>query len=549
MVFLAVVAAVLYLALRPESPQRPRVSGGHKTNVSSLSTKGGDAERGHRLAQTYCLSCHLFPEPELLNKSAWEQGALPMMAPWLGLAKPDLERRSDGEIIEANVFPSSPILSQQDWQAIQSYYKEAAPAEPILQMTRPLIRSNLAQFKIKDLPYRRDVPMTTLVKIDRSTLNPQRSTLYVGDAMTRTLEALNAAGEREFAVEFDSAPISLRTRNTEGGTRNELDLTLVGRLFPSDDIKGKLLKLRPEPNDMKITKVLGQLRRPTDTTFADLDGDGREDFIVCQFGNRLGRLSWFENRGEDKFEEHLLSERPGAIRSQVYDANRDGLPDIFVLMAQAREGIYLFVNRGKGTFEETTLVEQHPAYGYAWFELVDFNQDGHVDLLTANGDNAEYPSPPKNYHGVRIYLNDGQNKFSEKWFFPLNGAYKAMATDFDQDGDVDIAAISFFPDYQKSPEESFVYLENRSGKSERETRNAELGPFEAWSFPQCTAGRWVTMDVGDLDGDGDNDIVLGSLILGPSTIPIPAPIQASWKTNGLAVLLLDNVRAKSGSAR
>jgi hypothetical protein len=506
MALLGMVAGALYYAFRHDS-KRP-------IDVSPAS----ESRTGDRLAHIYCQGCHLFPEPALLSKSAWEHGALPLMLPWLGLAKPDLENRRDGgSLTETNVFPPSPLLSQTEWEAIQEFYKEAAPKEALPQLNRPTIRTNLSQFKVKRLAYRRNVPMTTLVKIERRRL-------YVGDAMTRTLEALNPAGEREFAVEFDSAPISLRVRE------DALDLTLVGRLFPSDDLKGKLLRLRLEPNEVKMTKVLGQLRRPTDTTFADLNGDGREDFIVCEFGNRLGRVSWFENRGGDKFEEHLLSERPGAIRSQVYDVNQDGLPDIFVIMGQAREGIYLFLNRGQGRFEETTVVEHHPAFGNAWLELADFNNDGHIDVLAANGDNGEYVAPPKNYHGLRIYLNDGHNNFSEKWFFPLNGAYKALAVDFDQDGDLDIAAISYFPDYQKSPEESFVYLENRGGWN-----------FEPFSFPECTSGRWLTMDAGDLDGDGDSDIVLGSLILGPTTIPIPSSIEAGWKTNGLAVLLLENV--------
>ena len=104
-----------------------------------------------------------------------------------------------------------------------------------------------------------------------------------------------------------------------------------------------------------------------------------------------------------------------------------------------------------------------------------------------------------------------------------------LAADFDQDGDLDIAAISFFPDYDKSPEESFVYLENKGGLK-----------FEAYSFPESTAGRWLTMDVNDLDGDGDVDIVLGSFAQGPQSIPIPAPLQESWNTNGISVLVLEN---------
>lgn len=509
------------MTIRPHLGDTSAAASASQTN-SLAQNLDSSTERGHLLAQGYCQTCHLFPEPALLDKATWENGALPDMAPWLGLAKPNLERRRDGTVIaEANVFPPSPIISPEDWQAIRDYYKAAAPEKSLPQPPRPPILPNLKQFRIKELPYTRETPMTTLVKIDSNHL-------YVGDAMTHTLESLNPDGEREFAVEFDSAPISLRVQN------GLLDLTLVGRLFPSDDTRGKLLKLHPEKDDMKISKVLGQLRRPTNTTFADLNGDGREDFIISQFGNRVGRFSWFENLGNGTFDEHILIDRPGAIRSEVYDVNGDGLPDIFVLMGQAREGLFLFINRGKGQFEQTPLIEKHPAFGYSYFELVDFNHDGHIDLLTVNGDNGEYPSQPKNYHGIRIYLNDGHNKFFEKWFFPLNGAYKAVARDFDGDGDLDIAAISFFPDYRKSPEESFVYLENKGDWK-----------FEAYTFPQCTAGRWITMDAGDLDGDGDLDIVLGSLVLGPSSTFIPDSLQATWKTNKLPILMLENVQKKS----
>ncbi len=53
--------------------------------------------------------------------------------------------------------------------------------------------------------------------------------------------------------------------------------------------------------------------------------------------------------------------------------------------------------------------------------------------------------------------------FNQKYFFPINGCYKAMARDFDGDGDLDIATISFFADYEHQPEEGFVYLENKGG--------------------------------------------------------------------------------------
>jgi hypothetical protein len=150
-----------------------------------------------------------------------------------------------------------------------------------------------------------------------------------------------------------------------------------------------------------------------------------------------------------------------------------------------------------------------------------------MDLLVVNGDNGEYESALKKYHGVRIYLNRGNNRFEEAYFFPLNGATKAIARDFDGDGDLDIAVIAFYPDYVKSPRESFVYLENRGGFN-----------FSPSTFRECISGRWVVMDVGDVDGDGDLDIVLGSYIRGPTAVPMF--LSQTWEKQGPSLMILKN---------
>ena len=52
------------------------------------------------------------------------------------------------------------------------------------------------------------------------------------------------------------------------------------------------------------------------------------------------------------------------------------------------------------------------------------------------------------------------------------------------------------------------------------------------------------MAAGDLDGDGDTDIVLGSFLPGPPTISIPEALQKRWVSNRTSVLIVENVLRK-----
>ena len=274
-------------------------------------------------------------------------------------------------------------------------------------------------------------------------------------------------------------------------------------------------------------RPLKRLSRPSFTSYADLNRDGREDIVMSEFGYYAGHLSWFEKAADGSYSERLLNRFPGAISTYVYDFNGDGWPDIAALMGQAREGVFIYYNLGNGQFRESYEIQMPASYGSVHLSLVDFDGDGFVDALTANGDNADYPIIMKRYHGIRLHLNDGGNHFREAFFYPLNGAYKALAVDFDQDGDRDIAAISFFPDYDNSPEEAFVFLQNEGGQT-----------FRAYSFPEAQEGRWLAMDAGDLDGDGDADIALGAFARGGSNVP--AEMEARWRAQGPSVLILEN---------
>ena len=82
-------------------------------------------------------------------------------------------------------------------------------------------------------------------------------------------------------------------------------------------------------------------------------------------------------------------------------------------------------------------------------------------------------------------------------------ALKAIAADFDGDGDLDIATIAFFADMKNKPAEEFIYFEQDKPLS-----------FKPHAIPVSKYGRWMSMDVADINNDGKPDIVLGNYSMG-----------------------------------
>jgi len=289
-----------------------------------------------------------------------------------------------------------------------------------------------------------------------------------------------------------SPPSSLKAVN-----KNTLNIALLGIMDPNDAPAGEITSL--SLRDRAIHTFIDSLKRPDCFAKIDLNNDHLDDYIICNFGNYTGSISIYEQNASGRFTKKIVSKLPGARRVITGDFNHDGLKDFIALLTQGNEQITLFSNKGNMTFESKILLRFPPVYGSSFLDTADFNHDGKMDLLYSNGDNADYSSILKPYHGVRIFLNKGDDKFSESWFGPMPGASKAIARDFDNDGDVDIAAISFFPDFKNQPETGFVFFENKNNT------------FIPYCSPLAKSGRWLVMNVSDFDKDGDLDIILGAL--------------------------------------
>jgi hypothetical protein len=424
--------------------------------------------------------------------------------------------------LSAGYYPSQPVLALGEWQHILDFYLATAP-DTMPSQQRPFpIKNDLSVFRVSAPAITGTYPTTSFIHVDTGSVPHTilqydifRKSMIRYDSKLQPLDSFSSSGPI-IDIDFLAKPMVV---------------TNIGQLNPTNAKLGKLETiLKNESGKILLDSAIhiDSLRRPVQSLQVDLNADGKADELVCEFGNLSGALSWFENRGNNIYVRHILRPVPGAIKAYVRDYNRDGLPDLFVLFAQGEEGIFLFTNRGHGRFDEKEILRFPPSYGSSSFEMDDFNNDGFPDILYTCGDNADFSKVLKPYHGVYIFLNDGHWNFSQEYFFPINGCYKAMARDFDGDGDLDLAVISFFADYEKQPEEGFVYLEN--------TGNFIFKPHSITGTQQ---GRWLTMDVGDLDGDGKPDIVLGNFSVAPGFIPSPMV----WKT-APAFLYLKNISRK-----
>jgi hypothetical protein len=442
-------------------------------------------QKEERLSKQYCGSCHVFPDPGLLDKETWEKSVLPEMAFRMGLNTEHLWTLSAEDIpIVVSVIPPRPMVSEEEWKSITEYFIRNAPDS--IKKNEISVTDPVDQFSASVVGNLKKGFITAL------TFDSVENKIYVGNRWAK-LYTLDPQFRLLDSVQLKSPPSHISLADS-----NQLLISLMGIMDPNDQAKGELISLTIN-SEKKPTIIQDSLQRPVYFDRSDLNNDGRVDYLVCAFGNFRGALLGLEETSEGKYKRHIINPMPGARKVIAQDFNHDGLVDIIALMTQGDERLILYTNRGNFNFDEKILIRFPPVYGSNYFEITDFNKDGFFDILLTNGDNADYSAILKPYHAVRIFTNDRSGNFAESWSFAMPGASQAAARDFDNDGDLDIAAISFFPDFGKHPEQGFIYFKNNGSNN-----------FTPQITPLAASGRWLVMESADIDNDSDLDILLGA---------------------------------------
>ncbi len=484
------------------------------------SCSNSENKKGKLLYETRCAGCHLAPTIQDIPKRLWKNEVLPDMGARMGVRDSTYNPyrgftfEEQYAMIKSGVYQVAPSISVEDWKLLVDYVVSNAP-ESLQQIEKVRSIKDITRFS----PLRVDIDsakgsLTTFIEF-----NPKKDKLIAADLRGRVFE-------------YDAVKNEVKQKFTLGNAITALSetdhaeyITSVGTFEPSEISTGRIHVLQQGTG----RQLPFEFHRPVHTLVYDLNKDGNEEILVSEFGNLTGELSLLVKKNDSTFTKKTLLNRPGVLKTMARDMDGNGKDDIVVLTAQGDEGISIFYQYGNLDFKSEKVLRFSPLSGSSWFEMLDYDGDGDQDLITVHGDNGDKTPVLKPYHGVRIHLNDGANHFSEAFFYPFYGATRSVSRDFDQDGDIDIALISTFPDYNTRPVQSFVYLENK---------NSSDFSFEPHSLPQNLSGRWFLMDAGDVDSDGDEDIILTCFTY--SFTPLPKDLSEGWRESNCDMLILRN---------
>jgi|GEM_PF-852056 len=228
----------------------------------------------------------------------------------------------------------------------------------------------------------------------------------------------------------------------------------------------------------------------TSVALGDVDGDGDLDAFI---GNDSDPNELALNDGTGVFTSatpQIPHDSDNTNSVMLVDVDGDGDLDAFIGNGSPRKRNRLYLNDGGGVFTDATA--QIPAHREVTFAIAldDVDGDGDIDALIGNGGEDELN---------RLYLNDGIGNFSDATSQIPAASFATTAVALgDLDGDGDCDALIGEAGYGHLGPQNRLYLNNGMGDFSDTTSRApnfiDLNPAVA---------------LGDVDGDGDLDLLMG----------------------------------------
>lgn len=457
--------------------------------ASPSETAGRDSLE--RQVAAFCGDCHAVPPPASFPRRAWREQVELGHRFYVESGRTDLR-----------VPPMNDVIG---------YYESRAPEELVLQTPPEPADGGKIRFE-----------RTTIAFPHHSPFFPAVAHLRWTDARAAGRPALlfcdMSAGEVRRLIPHRRNPETqllgkvphpdhVEPCDLDGDGQEDLVVADLGTFLPEDHDRGQVVWLRGGAAEKEPRVLLDGVGRVADVQPADFDQDGDLDLVVAEFGwRRTGRLWLLEQLGAGgpapQFRRRVLDDRHGVIHTPVVDLDRDGRLDFVALFSQEFESVEAFFNRGQGWFERRLLfAAQDPSFGSSGIQLVDLDGDGDTDVLYTNGDTLDgfYLKPD---HAIHWLENRGTFPFQHHVLSAMPGVIRALAVDLDGDGDRDVAACAYLPEQilrgaSQRAYDSLIWLEQTA-----------RGRFVRRGLQRSEDGH-MAMEVGDCDGDGRADLVLG----------------------------------------
>ncbi len=462
-----------------------------------------------------CSQCHRFPPPETLPKKAW-----------LGMLNLMSDLASAGQ-------PSRP-LNDVRFDELVTYFTTLAPddldAKPWTPAATPSTRIQIEHVASFGGTLAGLSPGTSHVKLMHLWEDSPGPQLVVTDMMSGWImwaepKDLKAGLQKIIRL---SNPSHVEMVDLDKDGRMDLIVGDLGTAAATDQKAGSVVWLRRTgKRTFEKIPIATRLGRVADVQAADFNGDGKLDLVVADFGRyTAGQILYLENRssaGKTAFTQVPLAKIPGTITLPVLDLNGDGKPDFVALIAQSMEAVVGYINTGKGQFESRVLwAGPNPVWGFSGIAPGDLNGDGRMDFVVTNGDTVDDGVHFKPYQGVGWLENKGDLQFEYHNIGRYYGAYAPKIADADGDGDLDVIVTSFLPgadqaNQRKMALPGIVWYEQVSP-----------GVFLAFPFPDDTCYH-PTLEAGDIDGDGNIEVITGSIWLRSSPFSLQSSSVDIWR--------------------
>jgi hypothetical protein len=277
----------------------------------------------------------------------------------------------------------------------------------------------------------------------------------------------------------------------------------------------------------------------------DYDGDGLEDFYVCQPGGLSNRL--FRNLGDGRFED--VSEKAGvdvldATSMTLFaDIDNNGTQDLILILSAGQP--LLFLNDGHGHFRISPTAFPNHAAGQGTMTsaaLADYDHDGFLDLyVCAYSWPVTAAQVPRPYYDATngppnvMYRNRGDGTFedvTEKSGLNQNNNRYSFACawgDYNNDGWPDLFVANDFGRknlYRNNGNGTFSDIAPEAG-----VEDIGAGMSAAWG--DFDSDGWEDLYVGNMWSSAGRRITAQNLFKGNETPSVKALYQRHARGNSL----------------